>query len=83
MKTARKPRVRKFSSLMSKPLLEKLRKQADQNGQSVRFVIEKAVEHYLEVVVPSSQTVRPEVLAHLKASISQNEGLLKRLAKAK
>ena len=78
-----KTTAKKFSSLMSDRLLKQLRREADKSGHSMRFVLERAVQHYLEVVVPSSETIRPEVVAHLKASIARNDGLLRRLAKAK
>ena len=77
-----KTATKKFSSLMSKPLLDRLKKQADQNGQSVRFVLERAVEHYLEVVVLSSRGIHTDAVRHLRSSAARNEGLLKRLAKA-
>ena len=73
----------KFSSIMSKALLAKLRKHAEQNGQSTRFVLENAVKHYLEVVVPSAAFVRPGFDEMLKAAVTRHDGLLKRLAKAK
>lgn len=73
----------KFSSVMSKPLLTKLRKEAEENGQSIRFLLERAVEHYLDVVLPSARRVRPEIMRHADATIRQYDELLKRLAKAK
>ncbi len=75
--------TKKFSSLMSKALLEQLKRQAEQNGQSVRFLMEAAVRHYLEVVVPSTQKVRPEIIALGEESIRENMDLMKRLARAK
>jgi hypothetical protein len=32
---------------------------AKENGQSQRFLLEKAIEHYIHNVVPSQRTVRP------------------------
>ncbi len=75
--------AKKFSSLMNKPLLDRMKKQAERNGQSVRFVLERAVEHYLDVVVPSSEKIRPEIIAFGEESIRDNMDLMKRLAKAK
>lgn len=80
---ARKSTVRKFSSLMSEPLLRAVQEQAVRNGQTMRFVLECAVKHYLEVVTPSGEVVNPRAAALLKASIARNDDLLKRLAKAK
>ncbi|MGH9789579.1 MAG: hypothetical protein ACRD5W_00090 [Candidatus Acidiferrales bacterium] len=78
-----KATAKKFSSVMSKSLLDRMKKQAERNGQSVRFVLERAVEHYLDVVVPSSEKVRPEIIAFGEESIRDNMDLMKRLAKAK
>lgn len=82
MKPARKPRVRKFSSLMSESLLKALQEQARRNGQSMRFVLEAAVSHYLEVVGPSATTVRPEMIGLADETIRDYDKLLKRLSKA-
>lgn len=73
----------KFSSVMNSRLLARLKKQADRNGQSLRFALEKAVTHYLDVVVPSAQNIRPEVLKYADETIAEYEDLMKRLAKAK
>ncbi len=75
--------VRKFSSLMKKPLLDQLKKEASLHGQSVRYLLEQAVEHYLKVVLPSVRPVRPEVLKHIEASFEEHKELIKRLAKSK
>lgn len=77
-----KATTKKFSSLMNKSLLEQMKRQADRNGQSVRFVLESAVRHYLEVVVLSARGVHADATKHLRASMLRNDGLLKRLAKA-
>jgi len=75
--------AKKFSSLMDDQLFRRLKVEAERNGHSVRYVLERAVQHYLDIVAPSAETVRPEVVSHLKASIAKNDGLLRRLAKAK
>ena len=36
---------------------------AKENGQSQKFLLESAIEHYLHNVVPSQHTVRPQVMA--------------------
>jgi hypothetical protein len=79
---ARKPAARKFSSLMSEKLLRALQEQADRNGQSFRFLLEKAVEHYLTVVVPSAQTAHPDIVARGRKAIQRHDNLLHLLAKA-
>ena len=76
-------KTKKSTPLMSKDLLLRLEKEAKSNGQSVRDLIEKAVKHYLDVVLPSSNEVRPEVLQFADKNISKYDELLKRLAKAK
>jgi hypothetical protein len=76
-------KAKKFSSLMNPTLLGRLKRQAKKNGQPVRHVLEHAVEHYLDTVVPSAQQVRPEIIAFGEESIRDNRDLMKRLAKAK
>jgi len=51
------------------------------NGQSQRFVLEQALEHYLHLVVPSQRMVRPEVMAAYRRSNEKYRGLYKKLAK--
>jgi len=48
---------------------------AKENGQSRRFLLEKALEHYLQFVVPSHSTVRPEVMSHFRRSTDKNRKL--------
>jgi hypothetical protein len=50
------------------------------NGQSRRFLLENAVRHYLEVVVPSQGTIRPQVMAHFRRSVEKNRNLMELLA---
>jgi hypothetical protein len=50
------------------------------NGQSRRFLLEKALQHYLEVVVPSQGTIRPEVMSHARHSVEKNRKLMELLA---
>ena len=38
---------------------------AKENGQSQRFLLEKAIAHYIHSAVPSQRTVRPEVMEAL------------------
>ena len=58
-----------------------LTKVAKANGQSRRFVLENALKHYLDVVVPSRGTIRPEVMAHARRSVSKNRKLMELLAR--
>ncbi|MGH9794624.1 MAG: hypothetical protein ACRD5G_07625 [Candidatus Acidiferrales bacterium] len=77
-----KTATKKFSSLMSKALLERLKRQAEQNGQSVRFVMEAAIRHYLEVVVPSTQGAHSDIVQRGRQAIEKHDRLLHLLAKA-
>jgi hypothetical protein len=53
---------------------------AKENGQSQRYLLEKAIEHYLHTVVPSRQTVRPEVMDKFRASNEKFRDLYRKLA---
>ncbi len=61
-------------------LYDDLAKLAKHNGQTTTYLLEQAVEHYLRYIAPSPQTVRPEMMAHLRKSIDKNRDLYKRLA---
>ncbi len=75
-----KVRTRKIGLEMNAQLYAKLSKVAERNGQSRRFLLEKALEHYLEVVVPSQSTVRPDVMKHFRRSTEKNRRLHQLLA---
>ena len=53
---------------------------AKKNGQSQRFVLERALEHYLHNVVSSRRMVRPEVMAAYRRSNEKYRELYRRLA---
>ena len=53
---------------------------AKENGQSQRFLLESAIEHYLHNVVPSQRTIRPEVMAAHRRSNEKFRELYKKLA---
>ena len=53
---------------------------AKENGQSQRYLLEKAIEHYLHTVVPSRQTVRPEVMDKFRVSNEKFRELYQKLA---
>lgn len=61
-------------------LYDDLSKLAKDNGQTTTFLLEQAVEHYLRYIAPSQETVRPEMMAHLRKSIEKNRDLYKLLA---
>jgi predicted transcriptional regulator len=77
----RKVKTRKIGLEMSADLYSELSKLARENGQSRRFLLEKAVEHYLHQVVPSQATIRPEVMKQFRRSVEKNRKLYELLAK--
>lgn len=72
----------KIGPAIDKKLYSNFVKIAQENGQSQRFVLEKALKHYIEFVVPSQGTVRPEIMAHFRQSTDKNRELHRRLAKS-
>jgi hypothetical protein len=62
------PRSDKIAPEIDARLYEELVSVAKENGQSQRFVLERALEHYLHHVVPSRRLVRPEVMAAYRRS---------------
>jgi hypothetical protein len=76
-----KAKTKKIVMGISPRLWEKLVKAAEQSGQSRQLLIERAVEHYLELVVHSQGTVRPEVMKHFRRSTKKNRKLHQLLAR--
>jgi hypothetical protein len=54
---------------------------AKENGQSQRYLLEKAIEHYIHNVVPSQHLVRPEVMEAYRRSNAKFRDLYRKLAK--
>ena len=54
---------------------------ARKNGQSQRYLLEKAIEHYIHNVVPSQHLVRPEVMEAYRRSNEKFRELYEKLAK--
>jgi len=54
---------------------------AKQNGQTQRYILEKALEHYLHNVVPSQHLIRRSVMDAFEQSVQRNRDLLERLAR--
>jgi hypothetical protein len=73
--------TRKVGLNMRACLYEDLAKLAKDNGQTTTYVLEQAVEHYIQYVAPTQSTVRPEIMAHVRKSIEKNRKLLHLLAK--
>lgn len=72
------PRV-KFSSQADPELLAAMRQIARSDGRHFQAVLEDAMSHYIES--RASQRVRPEVMAHYRASVERHRLLYELLAK--
>lgn len=73
--------TKKVGLEMDARLYRQLSALAKENGQSRRFLLEKALEHYIQFVVPSQSTVRPEIMSHFRRSTDKNRKLHSLLAK--
>ena len=73
--------VKKFAPEIDASLYEEMVQVAKQNGQSQRYILEKALEHYLHNVVPSQHLIRRGVMDAFEQSVARNRDLLDRLAK--
>ena len=68
----------KFSSQVDPELLAGMRKIASDDGRQFQAVLEDAFRAYIEGQM--QRKVRPEVMAHARASMERNRELLKLLA---
>lgn len=68
----------KFSSQASPELLSKMREIARTDGRHFQSVLEDAMSDYIES--RKGQQVRPEVMAHYRASVEKNRRLAELLA---
>ena len=68
----------KFSSQASPDLLAALRKVARYEGRHFQAVLEDAMQEYLDN--RTQQKVRPEMMAHFRASLEKNRRLYELLA---
>ncbi len=68
----------KFSCQVDSDLLAQMRKIASDDGRQFQAVLEDAFRAYIEG--RSQRKVRPEVMAHARASIKRNRRLLELLA---
>lgn len=73
--------VKKFALEIDASLYEEMVQVAMENGQSQRYILEKALEHYLRNVVPSQHPLRRGVMDAFQQSVARNRDLLDRLAK--
>ena len=69
----------KFSSQAAPELLAKMRDIARSEGRHLQAVLEDAMSGYIES--REQQRVRPDVMAHLRASVGRNRRLAELLAK--
>jgi len=76
-------RTKKIAPEIDAQLYEEMIEAAKQNGQSQRYVLERALEFYLHNVVPSQRLVRPEVLEASRRSNLQYRELYEKLANTK
>jgi len=74
-------KTKKFTPEIDAKLYDEFVAVAEQNGQTKRHVLERALEFYLRNVVPSQHLVRPEVMDAFEQSVARNRDLLQRLAK--
>ena len=68
----------KFSSQAAPELLSKMREIARNDGRHFQAVLEDALRDYIEG--REQQKVRPEVMAHYRASVERNRLLAELLA---
>ncbi|MFN7172840.1 MAG: hypothetical protein ACK4P3_08680 [Fimbriimonadaceae bacterium] len=73
------PVKQKFSTQVDPHLLSKTREIAEQEGRQLQSLIEEALRDLIEK--KSSETPRPLVMSHYKASLAQYGALYERLAK--
>ena len=72
------PTREKFSSQASPELLSKMREIARSDGRHFQAVLEDAMRDYIEGRTQSN--VRPEFMAHYRASLERNRRLAELLA---
>lgn len=75
------PKTVKIGPAIDAKLYEEFVSVAKKNGRSQRYLLEKAIEHYIHNVVPSQQLVRPEVMKAYRRSNEKFRQLYEKLAK--
>jgi hypothetical protein len=71
--------MQKFSSQARPELLEEVRRIASDEGRQFQAVLDEALSEWIER--KKGEVPRPEVIAHLKASIARHRSLYEDLAK--
>ena len=74
-------KTKKIAPEIDAKLWDQLTAVARRNGQSQRYVLEQALRHYLQNVVPSQHLVRSHVMDAFERVVERNRYLLERLAK--
>jgi hypothetical protein len=72
--------TKKIGLNMPATLYDDMAKVAKDNGQTITYVVEQALKHYLQFIAPTQGTVRPAVMFHVRRSIEKNRKLLEMLA---
>lgn len=70
----------KIGPAIDAKLYKELMAVAKKNGQSQRYLLEKAIEHYIHNVIPSQHLVRPEVMEAYRRSNEKFRALYQKLA---
>ena len=70
----------KFSSQASPELLAKMREIARSDGRHFQAVLEEAMRDYIEG--RTQNKIRPEMMAHFRASLERNRRLFELLAES-
>jgi predicted DNA-binding protein len=84
-KEVRMPKEARMQIGLNMPvaLYNDLSKLAKDNGHTTTYLLERAVEHYIQFVAPKESVVRPEIMAHVRRSVEKNRKLLQLLAEEK
>jgi len=72
--------LKKIGPAIDAKLHEEFVAVARQCGHSQRYLLEKAIDHYIHNVIPSQHTVRPEVMAAHRRSNKKFKELYRKLA---
>jgi hypothetical protein len=71
----------KIGPAIDAKLYEEFATVAKENGQSQRYLLEKAIDHYIHNVIPSQHMMRPEVMKAYRRSNERFRDLYRKLAK--
>lgn len=75
------PKTVKIGPAIDAKLYEEFVSVAKKNGHFQRYLLEKAIEHYIHNVVPSQHLVRPEVMKAYRRSNQKFQKFYEKLAK--